>query len=246
MALVVACLAWLQPTRVIRSQVLTLRARAYVAVARLSGMSGPAIIVKEMMPNLLPYLGAQLVSAAAAATLASIGLEALGLGPLESPTLGMTLYWVISNNGLMLGLWWWFHAASNDHRHPLPGALQPVGRAGRDSEPSAATVGMMLSATPGTRSLAGHVEPAARGSGNGRAPDDFASPQVTQPSWRGLAHDLHEGPQLLMRNVDLRTRAQGLIEYALIIGLVAVLAAAGLVIFGPVVSRLISSAGPSL
>jgi len=108
MALVVACLAWLQPTRVIRSQVLTLRARAYVEVARLSGMSGPAIIVKEMMPNLLPYLGAQLVSAAAAATLASIGLEALGLGPLESPTLGMTLYWVISNNGLMLGLWWWF------------------------------------------------------------------------------------------------------------------------------------------
>jgi len=49
-----------------------------------------------------------------------------------------------------------------------------------------------------------------------------------------------------MPNVDLRTKAQGLIEYALIIGLVVVLAAAGLVIFGPVVSRLISSAGPSL
>jgi len=49
-----------------------------------------------------------------------------------------------------------------------------------------------------------------------------------------------------MPNVDLRTKAQGLIEYALIIGLVVVLAAAGLVIFGPVVSRLISSAVPSL
>lgn len=97
---------------------------------------------------------------------------------------------------------------------------------------------MTLGATPGTRSLAGHVEPAA--------PDDIASPQVTQAPWRGLAYDLPKGPQLLMPNVDLRTKAQGLIEYALIIGLVVVLAAAGLVIFGPVVSRLISSAGPSL
>ena len=44
MALVVASLAWLYPTRTIRSQVLTLRERGYIQVARLSGMSGPEII----------------------------------------------------------------------------------------------------------------------------------------------------------------------------------------------------------
>ena len=60
MALVVASLAWLNPTRTIRSQVLTLRERGYVEVARLSGMSGPEIIFFEMIPNLLPYLGATL------------------------------------------------------------------------------------------------------------------------------------------------------------------------------------------
>jgi peptide/nickel transport system permease protein len=110
MALVVASLAWLNPTRTIRSQVLTLRERGYVEVARLSGMSGPEIIFFEMIPNLLPYLGATLVSAVSAAILASIGLEVLGLGPLESPTLGMTLYWVNFNAAIINGWWWWWMA----------------------------------------------------------------------------------------------------------------------------------------
>jgi peptide/nickel transport system permease protein len=110
MALVVASLAWLNPTRTIRSQVLTLRERGYVEVARLSGMSGAEIIFKEMMPNLLPYLGATLVNAVSNAILASIGLEVLGLGPIDSPTLGMTLYWVNYNAALINGWWWWWLA----------------------------------------------------------------------------------------------------------------------------------------
>lgn len=40
--------------------------------------------------------------------------------------------------------------------------------------------------------------------------------------------------------------AQGLVEYALIIALVAVLAIAGLIIFGPAVSNLLSSVGGSV
>ncbi len=108
MALVIAALAWLWPTRTIRSQVLTMRERAYVHVARLSGASDRKIIFLEMMPNLLPYLGAALVGAVAAAVLASLGLEALGLGAVDSPTIGMTIYWVIFYGALLQGMWWWF------------------------------------------------------------------------------------------------------------------------------------------
>jgi peptide/nickel transport system permease protein len=110
MAIVVASLAWLNPTRTIRSQVLTLRERGYVEIARLNGMSGPEIIVRELMPNLLPYLAATLVASVSAAILASVGLEVLGLGPVESPTLGMTLYWVFFNAAIINGWWWWWTA----------------------------------------------------------------------------------------------------------------------------------------
>jgi peptide/nickel transport system permease protein len=108
MALVIAALAWLWPTRTIRAQVLTMRERAYVHVARMSGASSLKIIFLELMPNLLPYLAASLVSAVAAAILASLGLEALGLGAVDSPTIGMTIYWVIFYGALLQGMWWWF------------------------------------------------------------------------------------------------------------------------------------------
>ena len=107
MALVVASLAWMWPTRTIRSQVLTLRERAYVQMAKLSGMKTPEIIFREIMPNLLPFLAASFVGSVSAAILASIGLEALGLGPQNEPTLGMTIYWAISFNAVIRGMWWW-------------------------------------------------------------------------------------------------------------------------------------------
>ncbi len=110
MALVIASLAWLYPARTIRAQVLTLRERSYVQLARMSGTSGPGIIVKELLPNLLPYLMASLVGSISAAILASIGLDVLGLGVFEAPTLGMTLYWVNFTGAVINGWWWWWLA----------------------------------------------------------------------------------------------------------------------------------------
>ncbi len=81
MALVIASLAWMYPTRTIRAQVLSLRNRAFVEVGRFSGETHVDIIFRELMPNLLPYLAASFVGAVGAGILAGIGLEALGLGP---------------------------------------------------------------------------------------------------------------------------------------------------------------------
>jgi peptide/nickel transport system permease protein len=108
MALIVASLAWMTPTRTIRAQVLTMRERGYVEIARLSGMGHFEIIFRELMPNLLPYLAASFVSAVGAAVLASLGLEALGLGPQNDPTLGMTIFWSIYYGALLRGMWWWW------------------------------------------------------------------------------------------------------------------------------------------
>ncbi|MEZ4865124.1 MAG: ABC transporter permease [Caldilineaceae bacterium] len=108
LALIISALAWMFPTRTIRSQVLTMRERAYVEVARLNGLNNLEIIFKELLPNLLPYLAASFVGAVSAAVLAAIGLEALGLGPQSEPTLGMTIYWARYYNGLPRGMWWWW------------------------------------------------------------------------------------------------------------------------------------------
>ena len=107
-ALVVSALAWMYPTRTIRSQVLSLRERGFVQLAPFSGMNGFQIIVRELVPNLLPYLAASFVGAVSAAILASIGLEALGLGPQEEPTLGMTIYWSMYYTSILRNIWWWW------------------------------------------------------------------------------------------------------------------------------------------
>jgi len=108
MILVVAALAWLFPARVIRAQVLSSREKAYIDVARLSGMPTPAIIVKEVLPNLMPFIVASLVGSVSAAVLASVGLEVLGLGSFDSLTIGMTLYWVIYYAAIINSWWWWW------------------------------------------------------------------------------------------------------------------------------------------
>lgn len=108
MALVVASLAWVRPTRAIRAQVLSMRERAYVQMAKLNGMSTLDIIWKELFPNLLPYLAACFVNAVSSAVLASIGLAALGLGPQNEPTVGMTIYRAFVFNSLVRGMWWWW------------------------------------------------------------------------------------------------------------------------------------------
>ncbi len=110
MAITIALLAWREPTRQIRAQVLVMREAQYVKVALLNGAGSLRVIFREMMPNLLPFLAASLVMAVAQAVLASIGLEALGLGTPSEPTLGMTIFWMMNKSAFMLGLWWWIVA----------------------------------------------------------------------------------------------------------------------------------------
>ncbi len=107
MGFIIALLAWREPTRQIRSQVLVMREAQYVKLAVLNGASAARIIFVEMIPNLLPFLGANLVVAISQAVLASIGLEALGLGSPSEPTLGLTIYWMMNESAFLLGMWWW-------------------------------------------------------------------------------------------------------------------------------------------
>ena len=108
MGLTVAALSWMYPTRSIRSQVLSIRERPYIAVARANGARESDIVFREIMPNLLPFIAASFVGATSAAMLASVGLEALGLGTNDVHTLGTMIYWAQKYSAVLRGQWWWF------------------------------------------------------------------------------------------------------------------------------------------
>jgi oligopeptide/dipeptide ABC transporter ATP-binding protein len=108
MALILALFAWPGPTRMIRSQILTLRERGYVRMAKLSGAPAWEIMFVEMAPNMLPWLAASLTGGISAAILAATGLEALGLGPTRVPSLGLIINQATTNAALVRGMiWWW-------------------------------------------------------------------------------------------------------------------------------------------
>ena len=109
MALIIGLFAWAWPARAVRSQALTLKERPFVQVARLSGMGNMEIVVRELLPHMLTWLGANFLNAFIAAILAESGLSILGLGPQNEMTLGMMIYWSVLSFGAMFqNLWWWW------------------------------------------------------------------------------------------------------------------------------------------
>jgi len=108
MALIMALFAWPLPTRLVRSQVLSMREQGYIQMAQLSGASTLDIMFKEMMPNLMPYLAASFTGTVSAVILAAAGLETLGLGPTRIPTLGMTINNALAFSAIFRGMWWWW------------------------------------------------------------------------------------------------------------------------------------------
>lgn len=79
-------------------------------MALLSGQSGIEIVWQELLPHLLPWLGANFVNAFIAAVLAESGLSILGVGPQNDMTLGMMIYWSLSYSAILTNLWWWWVA----------------------------------------------------------------------------------------------------------------------------------------
>ncbi len=107
MVLILAVFAWPFPARTFRSQVLSLRKREFINMARLSGLSDMKIVFKEILPNMLPYVSTTLAIAISGAIMAEVFLELLGLGPQNTITLGIMVYWAMERAALIRGILWW-------------------------------------------------------------------------------------------------------------------------------------------
>ena len=91
MSLILALFSWPFAARTIRAQVMTMKERPYVELAKVSGQGDAAIIFTEILPNLMPYLLMGFAFSTVGAMVAEVGIEALGLGPSSIITLGLMI-----------------------------------------------------------------------------------------------------------------------------------------------------------
>ncbi|UCG01828.1 MAG: ABC transporter permease [Candidatus Heimdallarchaeota archaeon] len=107
-AVILAVTTWPWVARAIRAQVMTLRERDFVDLARVSGMSDMRIAAVEVLPNMFAYLGLLFAIVTGGAIVAEAGISMLGLGPPSPPyiTLGSMLYWVIQNESIRSEMYW--------------------------------------------------------------------------------------------------------------------------------------------
>jgi len=108
MALILAVFSWAWPCKVMRAQILSLKERGFIRLAKLSGYHGIEIVIREIMPNMLPFLGAYFAVVVSWAMIAQAGLELIGLGPQYTITLGIMLNWAMVHAAFTRGLvnWW--------------------------------------------------------------------------------------------------------------------------------------------
>ena len=103
---VLAMFLWLGTARLIRSQVLTEKSKAYVEAAKVAGASDFYIIFRHILPNVLPTVFVQITTGISGAILSEAGLSFLNLGPAEV-SWGRMLQWAFEHAALTRGAWWY-------------------------------------------------------------------------------------------------------------------------------------------
>lgn len=107
-AVILAIFAWPFTARPVRAQVLSLRERAFVKLSKLSKRSDFEIIFFDMLPNITPFIAAGFVSTVSNAILAAVGLQLLGIGPIDEPSIGLVLQEAFFASAVFRELWWWW------------------------------------------------------------------------------------------------------------------------------------------
>lgn len=107
MASLLAAFSWQGSARAIRAQVMSLKEREFVNIARLSGLGTFEILFMEIFPNMIPFVMAGFVMSVTGAMLAEVALEVIGLGPPQATSIGLMLYWAQQYAAAVKGWWWW-------------------------------------------------------------------------------------------------------------------------------------------
>ncbi|MEM2197141.1 MAG: ABC transporter permease, partial [Sulfolobales archaeon] len=105
--LVLAFFGWSGFARIVRAQVLSLRERPYVEAAKAVGAGGFRIMVRHILPHVVPLIIANIVLSATSAILTEAGLSFLGLGDPTVKSWGQILRRAQVGHAFHQGLWLW-------------------------------------------------------------------------------------------------------------------------------------------
>lgn len=103
---VVSIVNWPTTARVVRSQVLSLKERAFIEASRCIGASNSYLIFREILPNVIPLILAQTVLMVTWAVYAESVLSFLGLGDPTTITWGMMLHFAFESGAMSSALYW--------------------------------------------------------------------------------------------------------------------------------------------
>jgi peptide/nickel transport system permease protein len=104
--LIIALTSWPWGARMTRSQTMALRNREFVTAARMVGEPAWRIIFVEILPNLVPLIGINIVGSIIYAIVAQTTLEYLGFGDPLNVTWGTMLYNAQNSSAIIVGAWW--------------------------------------------------------------------------------------------------------------------------------------------
>jgi peptide/nickel transport system permease protein len=107
LALMMACLGWSYDARLIRSVALSLRTREFTDSAIFSGMSMRQILVEEHLPYVLPVVFSTTMNNINWSIGLEVTLSVLGFTDINTPTVGVLIYWANQHTALVAGIWWW-------------------------------------------------------------------------------------------------------------------------------------------
>ena len=101
--IVIGITGWSTTARIVRSQVLSLKARQFIERAKAIGSSDMHIIRKHIFPNVVPLVFANAILTIAIAILSESTLSFLGLGPQDVETWGRVLEDAYKESAVLAG-----------------------------------------------------------------------------------------------------------------------------------------------
>jgi peptide/nickel transport system permease protein len=107
LALMMACLGWAYDARLIRSVAMGLRHREFTETSIFSGMSTRQILVEEHLPYVLPIVFSTTMNNINWSIGLEVTLSVLGFTDINTPTIGVLIYWANQHTALVSGIWWW-------------------------------------------------------------------------------------------------------------------------------------------